>query len=144
MITYLIIGAAFIVSVGATYAIAYFHGSKKAGNIDNVVKEIDTLSPLLSPLVTYFEGRLPEPLQSKAKDITGALGDSVTMAEDAWKNGELTPESRKQFATEALNWGLRKLNIKPTDIEAKILSNGIDIAVGLFLPKSGVTSYPAA
>lgn len=146
MNTYLIMGIIFVAAIGTTYAIAYLKGSKKAGNIDNVIKEIDTLSPLLAPAVSYLESRLPEPLQSKAKEITGAFGDAATMAESAWKNGELTPDSRKQFATEALNWGLRKLNIKPTDIEAKVLSTGIDLVVSLFIPKSNVTANttPAA
>lgn len=138
MVTYLIICGVVIVAIGGMYAIGYFKGSKKAGNIDNVVKEIDTLSPLLSPVVTYLEGRLPEPLQSRAKEITGVLGDAATISENAWKNGEITPESRKEFATNAVAWGLRKLDIMPNTIESRIISSAIDIAVGLFLPKSNV------
>jgi hypothetical protein len=144
MYAYLIIGATVVIVIGLVYAIGYFKGSKKAGNIDNVVKEIDTLSPLLVPVVGYIENKLPEPYKSKAVSITSLLGDAVTMAETAWKNGQLTTDSRKAFATTAVSWGLAKLNIAPTDAEAKVISSVIDLTVGLFLPPSNVVAEPRA
>jgi hypothetical protein len=136
MNTYLIIGIAVALVIAVMYAIGYFKGSKKAGNIDNIVKEVDTLSPLLTPMVTYIENKLPEPYKSKATAVTSLLGDAVTMAENGWKSGALTADSRKAWATTALSWGLAKLNIAPTDAEAKVLSSVIDLTVGLFLPAS--------
>jgi hypothetical protein len=61
------------------------------------------------------------------------------MAETAWKNGTVTADSRKAFATTAVSWGLSRLNIAPTDAEAKVISSIIDLTVGLFLPPSNIT-----
>lgn len=140
----IIILAAIGAALGGTYVLAYFKGSKKSANIDNVVKEIDTLSPLLAPVVTYVENRLPEPIRSYAKQITAGIGDAVTAAENGWKSGLLTTESRKDFALNATNAVLLKLNIKPTDATATVISKAIDLAVGLFLPISETASAQSA
>ncbi len=133
-----------IVVILATYVIAYYHGSKKAENIDNVCKEIDVLKPILSPLEAYLVGRLPASLQPRVNAIAGAFGNAVNAAENAWKNGLLTPDSRKQFATDAMTYALSALNITPDAVTTKLISTGIDLAVGLMLPASTAAAPAAA
>ena len=146
-----IIEAAVVIAVmGVVYAVAYLRGSRKSGNIANIAKEVDTLSPLLQPVVTYIEGKLPAPLQAKAVQITGVIGQAVTLAENMWKDGLLTEDSRKAYATSAIQWGLSLAGVKPGEASEKLIGTAVDLAVGLFLPPShaasaagGTTAVPA-
>lgn len=114
----------------------FLEKSKYGKQIDEAVETAKANIPAFEQIANILIAILPAPYKGIANALTEIIKKAIEYAEETWKSGQLDESGRKSTAMNLISAGLQLEGIKPDDKTNAIISDVVDIAVRLLLPKS--------